>query len=250
MNNVNEKAVSCPVLELRNVIKTYRQGKTNLEVLKGVNLTIRSGEIAGLVGQSGAGKSTLLQIAGLLDKQTSGQILVNGENIGKIGDDVRTSLRRDYIGFVYQYHNLLGDFSALENVMMPLLIAGVKAREAKDKAEFLLNKLKLSHRLTHRPAELSGGEQQRVAIARALAHSPRLLLADEPTGNLDPNTAEEVFSALLAIIKETGLAALIATHNLDLAARMNRQFKLSDGKLEEIGGSGSSILAKISKNFY
>ena len=238
------------VLELVNVTKSYRQGKSALEVLKGVNLTLQSGEIAALVGQSGAGKSTLLQIAGLLDRPSSGRILINGENIGQISDEVRTSLRRDYIGFVYQYHNLLGDFSALENVMLPMLIAGHAKKEAEDRAAFLLDKLNLSHRIHHRPAELSGGEQQRVAIARALANSPKLLLADEPTGNLDPNTAENVFSALLSIIKETGLAALIATHNMELAARMNRQLKLHDGILEDTSSVHASFFNKVSKNFY
>ena len=235
------------VLELKNVIKTYKQGKQNLEVLSGVNLEIKPQEIIGLVGQSGSGKSTLLQIAGLLDKPTSGKVIVNGKNIEKQNDDVRTFLRRDYIGFVYQYHNLLGDFSALENVMLPMLISGKNKSDAKDRAVMLLEKMHLSHRLNHRPAELSGGEQQRVAIARALANSPKLLLADEPTGNLDPNTAEEVFVALLDIIKETGLAALIATHNMELATRMNKQFRLKAGVLQEVN---EPILSKIAKNFY
>ena len=235
------------VLELKNVIKTYKQGKQNLEVLSGVNLEIKPQEIIGLVGQSGSGKSTLLQIAGLLDKPTSGKVIVNGKNIEKQNDDVRTFLRRDYIGFVYQYHNLLGDFSALENVMLPMLISGKNKTDAKDRAVMLLEKMHLSHRLNHRPAELSGGEQQRVAIARALANSPKLLLADEPTGNLDPNTAEEVFVALLDIIKETGLAALIATHNMELATRMNKQFRLKAGVLQEVN---EPILSKIAKNFY
>ena len=235
------------VLELKNVIKTYKQGKQNLEVLSGVNLEIKPQEIIGLVGQSGSGKSTLLQIAGLLDKPTSGKVIVNGKNIEKQNDDVRTFLRRDYIGFVYQYHNLLGDFSALENVMLPMLISGKNKSDAKDRDVMLLEKMHLSHRLNHRPAELSGGEQQRVAIARALANSPKLLLADEPTGNLDPNTAEEVFVALLDIIKETGLAALIATHNMELATRMNKQFRLKAGVLQEVN---EPILSKIAKNFY
>jgi len=249
MNNEQKSSV---VLELKQVIKSYHQGRNNLEVLKGVDLIINSGEITALVGQSGAGKSTLLQIAGLLDRPTSGQIFINGENITRAGDDTRTRLRREYIGFVYQYHNLLGDFSALENVMLPMLISGVKKYEAQDKAAFLLNKLKLSHRLKHRPAELSGGEQQRVAIARALANSPKLLLADEPTGNLDPHTSEDVFSALLDIIKETGLAALIATHNMELAVRMNRQLKLIDGKLNNALGQTSvtGSISKLIKNFY
>ena len=243
-NDINDNA---PILQLSDVVKNYKQGKQTLEVLSGVDLTIHSGEIIALVGQSGSGKSTLLQIAGLLDRPSGGRVFINGENIGKVSDDVRTSLRRDYIGFVYQYHNLLGDFSALENVMMPMLIAGKSPKDAADRATFLLDKLKLSHRLKHRPAELSGGEQQRVAIARALANSPKLLLADEPTGNLDPNTSEEVFSALLNIIKETGLAALIATHNMELAARMNKQFKLKEGVLENMN---EPLFTKVRKNFY
>lgn len=251
MNNM-KKSQTHPVLELKQVFKSYRQGRNALEVLKGVDLVVNPAEITALVGPSGSGKSTLLQIAGLLDTQTSGQVLINGENTGKAGDDVRTSLRRDYIGFVYQYHNLLGDFSALENVMLPMLIAGKKKSDAEEKAAFLLSKLKLSHRLKHRPAELSGGEQQRVAIARALANSPKLLLADEPTGNLDPNTAEDVFEALLEVITETGLAALIATHNMELAARMNRQVKLENGVLSETYGSALSkgVASLLSGNFY
>lgn len=235
------------VLELKNVIKNYRQGKQNLEVLSGVNLEIESGEIVALVGQSGSGKSTLLQIAGLLDHPTSGKVIIDGNDTKKANDDLRTILRRDYIGFVYQYHNLLGDFSAIENVMLPMMIKGENKKDAMDRASFLLEKLHLTHRLKHRPAELSGGEQQRVAIARALANSPKLLLADEPTGNLDPNTSEEVFEMLINIIKETGLSALIATHNMDLANRMNRAYKLKNGILQQIN---EPILTKVRKSFY
>lgn len=235
------------VLELKNVIKNFKQGKQNLEVLSGIDIEIAPQEIIGLVGQSGSGKSTLLQIAGLLDRPTSGKVIINGKNIEKQSDDVRTTLRRDYIGFVYQYHNLLGDFSALENVMLPMLISGKSKSDAKDRAVMLLEKMHLSHRLNHRPAEMSGGEQQRVAIARALSNSPKLLLADEPTGNLDPNTAEEVFATLLDVIKETGLAALIATHNMELATRMDKQFRLKSGTLQEVN---EPILSKIAKNFY
>ncbi len=235
------------VLELKNVIKNYRQGKQNLEVLSGVNLEIKEQEIVALVGQSGAGKSTLLQIAGLLDKPSSGKVILNGINASKANDDTRTELRRDYIGFVYQYHNLLGDFSALENVMLPMLIAGKAKDVARERAVMLLEKLHLAHRLNHRPAELSGGEQQRVAIARALSNSPKLLLADEPTGNLDPNSAEEVFAMLIDIIKETGLSALIATHNMELASRMNKQLRLKKGVLV---GVNEPIISKITKNFY
>ena len=239
----NEKSV----LELKGVIKSYRQGKQNLEVLTGVNLEIKTGDIIALVGQSGAGKSTMLQIAGLLDKPTSGKVILDGINVSKVSDDIRTNLRRDYIGFVYQYHNLLSDFSALENVMLPMIIANKDKKIARDRACMLLEKMHLSHRLNHRPAELSGGEQQRVAIARALSNSPKLLLADEPTGNLDPNTAEDVFKALLDVIKETGLSALIATHNMELATKMNRQLRLKDGNLTNIN---EPILTKITKNFY
>lgn len=246
MNKTITETDDC-ILKLTEVTKNYRQGKQNLEVLKGIDLNLRAGEITALVGQSGSGKSTLLQIAGLLDKPTSGQICINGKDISKAGDETRTELRRDYIGFVYQYHNLLGDFNALENVMLPMLIAGKSTSVAEERATFLLDKLRLSHRLKHRPAEMSGGEQQRVAIARALANSPKLLLADEPTGNLDPNTAEDVFEALIGIIKETGLAALIATHNLELASRMSGQLRLQDGKLQNLN---EPIFAKIAKNFY
>ncbi len=235
------------VLELKGVIKSYRQGKQNLEVLTGVNLEIKTGDIIALVGQSGAGKSTMLQIAGLLDKPTSGKVILDGINVSKVSDDIRTNLRRDYVGFVYQYHNLLSDFSALENVMLPMIIANKDKKIARDRACMLLEKMHLTHRLNHRPAELSGGEQQRVAIARALSNSPKLLLADEPTGNLDPNTAEDVFETLLDVIKETGLSALIATHNMELATKMNRQLRLKDGNLTNIN---EPILAKITKNFY
>ena len=222
------------VLELCDIVKIYKQGKQHLEVLSGVDLSIRPREITALVGQSGSGKSTLLQIAGLLDKPTKGQILINGECINKVSDDLRTELRRDYIGFVYQYHNLLADFDALENVMIPQLIAGKKEREARELAKWLLKKMGLEKRLKHRPSEMSGGEQQRVAIARALANAPKLLLADEPTGNLDPKTSEVVFNELLSIVKETGLSALIATHNFDLADRMDRKVKLEEGKLLDL----------------
>lgn len=220
-----------PTLELKKVVKTFKQGGQDLDVLRGVDLDIASGEVVALLGPSGSGKSTLLQIAGLLDKPTKGDIYLDGQKCSKLGDAMRTSLRRDYLGFVYQYHNLLPDFDATENVMLPQLIAGVKAKEAEERAKWLLSRLKLEKRLKHRPAELSGGEQQRVAIARALANAPKLLLADEPTGNLDPKTAEIVFAELISIVKETGLSALIATHNFELADRMDRKVKLEEGRL-------------------
>jgi len=218
-------------LELKNISKHFYQGEQRLDVLKELNLEISPKEVVALVGPSGSGKSTLLQIAGLLERQSSGQIFLDGTDCSTAGDALRTSLRRDYLGFVYQYHNLLPDFDALENVVLPQLIAGKSKKDAIEKAEWLLVRLGLKERLKHRPAELSGGEQQRVAIARSLANTPKILLADEPTGNLDPNTSNNVFLELLNIVKETGLSALIATHNMDLAAKMDREVLLQDGKL-------------------
>ncbi len=220
-----------PVLELKNVYRSFKQGGQVLQVLRGINLEIEKGEVVALIGPSGSGKSTMLQLAGLLEKPTKGDIYLEGQKCSALGDAMRTSLRRDYLGFVYQYHNLLADFDAVENVMLPQLIAGIKEKEAKEKAKWLLTKMGLEKRFKHRPAEMSGGEQQRVAIARSLANTPKLLLADEPTGNLDPKTAEIVFGELLGIVKETGLSALIATHNFDLADRMDRKVKLDGGKL-------------------
>lgn len=233
-------------LELKNVFRSYKQGTQTLEVLRGVDLDIEKGEIVALLGPSGSGKSTMLQIAGLLEKPTKGEIYLDGRKCSKLGDAVRTGLRRDYLGFVYQYHNLLPDFDATENVMLPQMIAGISVKAAREKSEWLLKRLGLEKRLKHRSSELSGGEQQRVAIARALANTPKLLLADEPTGNLDPKTAEIVFNELLAIVKETGLSALIATHNFELADKMDRKVKLSEGKLVE---AGESIFVS-GQNFY
>lgn len=223
-----------PVLELKNVYRSFKQGGQTLQVLRGVDLDINQGEVVALIGPSGSGKSTLLQLAGLLEKPTKGDIYLEGQKCSNLGDAMRTSLRCDYLGFVYQYHNLLADFDAVENVMLPQLIAGVDIKNAKEKAKWLLKRLGLEKRFEHRPAEMSGGEQQRVAIARALANTPKLLLADEPTGNLDPKTSEIVFKELLGIVKETGLSALIATHNLDLAERMDRKVKLEAGKLVDL----------------
>ena len=234
-------------LTLKNINKTFRQGNEILEVLKDVNLDIRLKEVVALIGPSGSGKSTLLQIAGLLENPTDGEVYIDGENCTGNSDNVRTMLRRDYLGFVYQYHNLLPDFDAAENVIIPQLIAGVKYKEAADKAMWLLQRLGLNEREHHRPAELSGGEQQRVAIARALANAPKLLLADEPTGNLDPNTSDNVFLTLLEVVKETGLSALIATHNIDLAHKMDRVVSLKDGRLID---SRSNRFLKTVENFY
>lgn len=234
-------------LTLKNINKTFRQGNEILEVLKDVNLEIKPKEVVALIGPSGSGKSTLLQIAGLLEKPTDGEVYIDGENCTENSENVRTMLRRDYLGFVYQYHNLLPDFDAAENVIIPQLIAGVKYKEAQDKAMWLLQRLGLNEREHHRPAELSGGEQQRVAIARALANAPKLLLADEPTGNLDPNTSDNVFFTLLEVVKETGLSALIATHNIDLANKMDRVVSLKDGTLLD---NRSSRFLKTTENFY
>lgn len=239
---------TAPVLELKKVIKSFKQGSQKLEVLKGVDLDIQAGEVVALLGPSGSGKSTMLQIAGLLEQPTKGEIYLNGQKCSKLNDGMRTLLRRDYLGFVYQYHNLLGDFDALENVMLPQLIVGKKSKEAEDRAKWLLSRLGLGKRLKHRPSAMSGGEQQRVAIARALANAPKLLLADEPTGNLDPKTSDIVFSELVTIVKETGLAALIATHNFELASRMDRKVTLQEGKVIDM--RASSFLPKDNENFY
>lgn len=234
------------ILSLKNICKSFYQGQQKLDVLRNVDFEIASGEIVALIGPSGSGKSTLLQISGLLELPDSGHIYLDGQDCFIANDSVRTSLRRDFLGFVYQYHNLLPDFNALENVIIPQLIAGKSYKAAKERAKWLLDKMKLDGRFTHRPAELSGGEQQRVAIARALANTPKLLLADEPTGNLDPKTSDIVFEALLNIIKETGLAALIATHNMELAKSMDKQVSLQDGQLVELGLSTFID----NKNFY
>ena len=219
------------VLKLSGVVRTYRQGLVNLEVLRGIDLEVRAGEIVALVGPSGAGKSTLLHVAGLLEPPDEGEVTISGESAGTLNDDGRTRLRRHNIGFVYQYHHLLAEFSALENIVVPQLIAGLERRKARSRAEELLKTLGLAERWNHRPGKLSGGEQQRVAIARALANAPRLLLADEPTGNLDPTTAAGVFSELLQLARGAGLAAVVATHNPILAASLDRTLRLEYGVL-------------------
>ena len=216
-------------LVLRGVQRTYRTGAGALPVLRGVDLSLAAGEIVALVAPSGAGKSTLLHLAGLLEQPDGGSVIVDGRDAGALSDAERTAIRRDTIGFVYQFHHLLPEFSALENVVLPQMIAGVSRRAAAERARELLGAFGLSARLAHLPGKLSGGEQQRVAIARALANRPRVLLADEPTGNLDVATAGVVFDELLAIVRGQGVAALIATHNPDLAARMDRVVALRDG---------------------
>ncbi len=221
--------MSDPVLELRGVGRTFGEGAVALEVLKEISLAVDPGEIVALVGPSGSGKSTLLQIAGLLEKPDNGTVLIGGRNTDGMSDDTRTEIRRRKLGFVYQYHHLLAEFSARENIVVPQMIAGVAKSDATGRADGLLADMGLADRASHRPARLSGGEQQRVAIARALANHPELLLADEPTGNLDPGTADEVFGLLMRMVREQGLGALIATHNRDLAARMDRTLSLTNG---------------------
>ena len=219
------------LLRLENVTRLYKEGEGQLEVFSGLNMTLKPGEIVALVGPSGAGKSSLLHMAGLLEAPTSGEIYVEGVAASKLPDGERTRIRRDTIGFVYQAHHLLPEFDALENVILPQMIGGKSKAEAAVEAERILTALGLGKRLTHRPSQLSGGEQQRVAIARALANRPKILLADEPTGNLDPRTSGGVFDSLIAITREQGLAALIATHNMDLAARMDRVVRLESGQI-------------------
>ncbi len=220
-------------LGLRGVVRTYRTDAGELPVLRGVDLSLRAGEIVALVAPSGAGKSTLLHLAGLLEQPDGGSVIVGGKEAGALSDAERTAIRRDSIGFVYQFHHLLGEFTALENVLLPQMIAGKSRRAAEARARALLASLGLEARARHLPGKLSGGEQQRVAIARALANAPRVLLADEPTGNLDVATAAQVFEALLTTVREQNVAALIATHNPELAARMDRTVTLRDGKLVE-----------------
>ena len=223
-----------PVVFLHKVERRYHQGEAVLEILKGAELAVWPGQSVALVAPSGAGKSTLLHITGLLEHPDGGEVYLDGVATSSLADSDRTRIRRTAIGFVYQAHYLLPEFSALENVMLPQMIRGLAKDEARKRAGELLSYLGLKERLSHRPAELSGGEQQRVAIARAVANAPRLLLADEPTGNLDPHTADHVFSALAQLIRASGLAVVLATHNMDLAARMDRRVTLRDGMVVEL----------------
>lgn len=234
---VAQAFTSGAVLELIDLRRSFRQGPREIHVLNGAWAHIMPGEAVALVGPSGAGKSTLLHIAGLLEQPDSGHVVVNGRDCAKMDDDQRTAVRRGEMGFVYQFHQLLPEFSALENVVIPQMILGRTRRAAEQRARELLTTMGLAERVEHRPAELSGGEQQRTAIARALANAPRLLLADEPTGNLDPKTSERVFNELISLIRHTGVGALIATHNLELAGRMDRVLQLSDGLLHEISAA-------------
>ncbi len=223
-----------PALYLHQVERRYQQGENSLDILRGADLALWAGQSVALIAPSGAGKSTLLHVAGLLEKPDSGEVYVGEDPTSHMDDQARTALRRLEIGFVYQFHHLLPEFTALENVMMPQLIRGLSRALARERASELLKFLGLGARLKHRPAELSGGEQQRVAIARAVANAPRVLLADEPTGNLDPRTAQHVFGVLTQLVRATGLATLVATHNMELANRMDRRVTLRDGLIVEL----------------
>ena len=219
------------ILDLKNIKQGFGEEDTRIEVLNGANLTIHEGEVVALLGPSGSGKSTLLHIAGLLEAPDSGTVTIDGKNCSEAGDSQRTKVRRTKVGFVYQFHHLLPEFTARENVVLPQMIGGRSASAAAERANDLLTQMGLGERLTHQPMQMSGGEQQRVAIARALANKPKLLLADEPTGNLDPKTSEGVFDNLLNLVRKDGLGALIATHNMELAGRMDRVVRLEDGHL-------------------
>jgi lipoprotein-releasing system ATP-binding protein len=224
--------MSDPVLVVRGLKRSYETGERTLEVLKGADVEVYPGELVGLIGPSGSGKSSLLHAAGLLEHPTAGTITIDGEECGALSDRARTRIRLREIGFVYQFHHLLPELSALDNVALPVMIAGRPKKEAEARATLLLTDLGLADRLTHQPAKLSGGEQQRVAVARALANSPRLLLCDEPTGNLDPVTSKAVFQNLHDLARQRGVAALVATHNLELTTYMDRVLALKDGRLE------------------
>jgi lipoprotein-releasing system ATP-binding protein len=223
-----------PAIFLHAVERRYHQGETTLDILNGADFEVWAGQSVALIGPSGAGKSTLLHIAGLLEQPDAGEVFIEGMPTSGLTDAERTRIRRNDIGFVYQFHHLLGEFSALENVLLPQMIRGLKRHEANRRATELLSYLGLRERLHHRPAELSGGEQQRVAIARAVANAPRILLADEPTGNLDPRTSDHVFGTLAQLVRASGLAAIVATHNMELARRMDRRVTLRDGQVVEM----------------
>ncbi|MGH6775964.1 ABC transporter ATP-binding protein [Brucella tritici] len=222
------------IMRLERVGRAYKEADRELVILKDADFMLRRGEMVALVAPSGAGKSTLLHTAGLLERPDNGEVFLDGRACSKLSDDERTAVRRNDVGFVYQFHHLLPEFSALENVMMPQMIRGLPRKAAAERAQQLLEYMKIGKRASHRPSELSGGEQQRVAIARAVANAPLVLLADEPTGNLDPTTSSYVFGALEALVRQSGLAALIATHNHELARRMDRRVTLKDGKVVDL----------------
>ena len=228
--------MSAPVLELRDIVREYKSGPNTLKVLEGADLVLNPGELVGLVGPSGSGKSTLLHTAGLLERAESGEVLLDGESVLKLSDGARTRLRREKLGFVYQFHHLLPEFNARDNVAIPLMVNGVSRKESRAKADELLAEMGLVERAGHQPGQLSGGEQQRVAIARALVNDPKLVIADEPTGNLDPTTTDRVFNSLIRIARSEGAAVLVATHNMALTVHMDRVLTLKDGKLTTFTG--------------
>lgn len=234
MQDIASHRSYAPILQLENVTRSFKQGTRELSVLKGASCELMPGQAVALVGPSGSGKSTMLHITGLLEAPTSGRVVIGGNNCAEMSEAERTRLRRREIGFIYQFHQLLPEFSALENVVIPQMILGRRRKDAEARARSLLASLGLAERVDHRPAELSGGEQQRTAICRGLANAPKLLLADEPTGNLDPHTSEHVFQELVRVIREHGVAALIATHNMELARRMDRVLMMKDGRLVEL----------------
>lgn len=228
--------MTVPVLELRGIVREYKSGPTVLKVLDEADLVLNPGELVGLVGPSGSGKSTLLHTAGLLERAEGGEVLLDGEDALPLSDSARTRLRREKLGFVYQFHHLLPEFNALDNVAMPLMVNGVKRKQAREKSLEMLGEMGLTERAKHQPGQLSGGEQQRVAIARALANDPKLVIADEPTGNLDPATTDRVFASLIKIARSEGAAVLVATHNMALIRHMDRVLTLKDGKLTTFTG--------------
>jgi lipoprotein-releasing system ATP-binding protein len=234
MNEAAAMGEKHPAIFLHALERRYHQGETTLEILNRADFAVWPGQSVALIGPSGAGKSTLLHIAGLLEHPDGGEVYIDGVSASGLSDSERTRIRRNEIGFVYQFHHLLGEFTALENVMLPQMIRGLTRAEARRRAVELLHYLGLKDRVHHRPAELSGGEQQRVAIARAVANAPRILLADEPTGNLDPRTSDHVFGTLTQLVRASGLAAIVATHNMDLAGRMDRRVTLRDGQVVEL----------------
>ncbi len=233
MDNTENQAAD-NILEIEGLDKAFRQGVETVRVLNGLSFTLKAGEMVALVGPSGAGKSTFLQICGLLDNLSCGRIIFDGEDVSTLSDRKRTLLRRHHIGFVYQFHYLLPEFTARENLMIPRIIAGISKKEARAQADAMLTDLGLEHRLTHRPPQLSGGEQQRVAVGRALINAPKLLLADEPTGNLDPDNGQRVLDILLEKVRSLGTSVVMATHNHALAARMDRIVTLKNGALEQL----------------
>jgi len=231
---MNSSEVSAPIFSMENISKTFKQGEEKLAILENASLSINRGEMVSLVGPSGCGKSTILHIAGLLDKFDSGKIIINGNDVSNISDKKRTKIRRNDIGFIYQFHHLLPEFTALENIAIPKIIDGVKFKDAKAEAMVLLEKMKLSDRANHKPSELSGGEQQRIAIARALVNKPSLILADEPTGNLDPENADYVFSTLIGLVKDSNISMLMVTHNMELGKKSDNIITIENKKIVQV----------------